>query len=160
IETNILPCLGGEVTIKAGNISDPNNLIEWFSDRDLNTLLGEGPNLVLPTTREDQNIFVQQSMRGSLGATLNSGQEISFDDLDNAGLYFNVFESFHLKSVKVNTNETGNIIFQILNSNKVAVLSKVHRINEIGINTIPIDVFIPEGFNYKFNVINARILGS
>lgn len=160
IAADNVPCLGGEVHLRADNITHPGNSLEWYSDKNLSSLIGTGNQITIPSSTSDQIVYVLQFLNEKTGKTFSPDENLTFDELSRAGLMFNVYDDFILRSVNVYANSTGTILFQIINADNGVLLSRAVRLPKTGLNTIDLDLMIPEGLNYRINILNGRILGS
>jgi hypothetical protein len=154
IEDPVLPevSIAGQEICKDGQSmiiaeTDRDGTIRWYNELTGGNALAEGNTLLLQNLQNDTTLYVSVSTQENLGlANPDVGPNTFLSQ--QAGLMFDVFSGFTLKSVKVFAETAGPRVFQ-LKDDRGNVRQKLVALNAAGEHTVELDFQVEPGSDYE-----------
>ena len=149
-------CENSIVTLTAELGNNENYFVRWFEDYANESLIGTGKSISIDLEDEPKEIFAQPFLTQTGGADIPASGEYTVGN----GLKFRVLSASEIiRSVDIFVEETGNRIFQIRDGDTGAsLINRQIEVNNIGANTIFLDLTLEAGFYEMTFIINNPML--
>ncbi len=150
-------CNGARVPLFSDLQVDADQRIEWYDEFTGGQPLGEGPVFVTDPIDGPQNYYVDLITINQAG---KPGIEEGNSDIGDlgAGLRFDAFQPFRLKSVKVYAEETGVRIIRLVDPDGSSLDQAVANISTTGEQRLELNFEVPARNNLTLKLINGKSL--
>lgn len=133
-----------------------NGVLSWYDQEEGGNLLSDNAEFVTPNITGNVTFYASNKIEGEtnnyqVGPLQHEGQNEYSNGETNGYIEFDAFDDFTLNSVDVFTNEPGERIIQLLNSNGDIVedLSVNVPMSDDNAYTINLNFYVPMGSNYR-----------